>query len=416
MRFRKIIRKLGPGIITGASDDDPAGIGTYSQMGAKFGLSYLWLAPFSVPLMVAVQGMCARIGAVTGKGLAGVIREHYPRKVLYTMVLLLLGANIFNIGADLGAMGAAAHLLFGSSWLLWVVLFAVVTAYLEVHVPYRNYVRILKWLCLALFAYIATAFVLHTDWSTVLRAAILPHIGGGWEAAMIVLAFLGTTISPYLFFWNTSEVVEEEIADGRTTLAARKGATPNELRSIKWDTIIGMVFSNVITFFIIITAAALHSQGITDINTAQEAAEALRPFGGAYAELLFALGIIGTGLLAIPVLAGSAGYAVAETFRWSEGLSRPWSKAKRFYTVIVAATLIGVGINAFGVNPLHMLIYSAVLNGVIAPPLLAIIIRTSGDRKIMGKQTSRPWERTLGWVACGSMAILSIALLVKVVT
>ncbi len=410
-KIKGVLARVGPGIITGASDDDPSGIGTYSETGARFGFNYLWLALFMTPLMIAIQEMCARIGLVTGKGLAGVIKEYYHRWVLYGCVALLVIANTINIGADLGAMGAAAHLVFRNSWVFWTAFFAILTAFLEIYLPYKQYVKILKWLTLSLFAYVAAAFSFHIYWDKVLWKTLVPTITGGSEAVLVVLAVFGTSISPYLFFWNASQEVEEEIGEGKKTLAQRKGATPKEIRTMRSDVTAGMIFSNVVTFFIILTTAVtLNANGITTIHTAQEAAEALQPFGS-FAVILFALGIIGTGLLAIPVLAGSAGYALAETFRWREGLHLPWKKAKLFYGVILFSTLIGMLINLVGIDPMRMLLYTAVINGIIAVPLIYIIIRISDNPSIMGKHVTNTSGRALAWLTFGIMAALSIVLL-----
>lgn len=408
--MRRFLSKLGPGLITGASDDDPSGIGTYSETGARFGFTYLWLALFTIPMMVAIQELCARIGLVTGEGIAGVIRKHYRRWVLYTAVALLVIANTINIGADLGAMGAATHLILGQSWLLWTVLFAVLTAFLEICLPYKRYVKILKWLTLSLFAYMIAPFFFHIYWDKVLLRTFIPTISGGKDAVMVVLAVFGTTISPYLFFWNANQEVEEEIGSGKKTLAARRGVTSSEIETMRADVTIGMVFSNLVTFFIILTTAVtLNAAGITSVHTAQEAAEALQPFGQ-FAGLLFTLGIVGTGLLAIPVLAGSAAYALAETFKWKEGLSLNWRKAKLFYGVILAATLIGLLINLIGINPIRMLLYTAVINGLIAAPLIFLIIRISSNPSVMGKHVAQKPEKTIAWLTFLVMAILSVAL------
>lgn len=413
-KIKKIFKLLGPGFITGASDDDPSGIATYSQTGALFGFGQLWTAPFSFPLMTAVQEMCGRIGLVTGKGLAGVIKTHYSKKVLYFSVALLVIANTINIGADLGAMAAAAQLLFGLPFIFWLVLMVVATSLLEVFVSYKVYSKYLKYLTFALFSYVATAFAVKIDWRTVFFSTVFPHLELNKTYLLNIVAILGTTISPYLFFWQASEEVEEEIAHHklRAMGAGQPKVTPKDVSRLRLDTIIGMFFSNLIMWFIVITAGAtLFPHGISAIQSASDAAMALRPFAGDFAFFLFALGIIGTGLLAVPILCGSASYAISETFGWKEGLYLKIKEAHGFYGVIAIATLIGVLINFIGISPIAALYYTAVINGIIAPPLLVIILLISNNKKIMGERTNSRLLNILGVVTVGVMSVAALALL-----
>lgn len=409
--FKKIIQTLGPGFITGASDDDPSGIATYSQTGALFGFQQAWTAPFSFPLMTAVQEMCGRIGLITGKGLAGVIREHYPRKILYASVLLLVVANTINIGADLGAMAASAQLVFGLPFIFWLIGMVVLTLILEIFVSYKVYAKYLKYLAFALFAYILTAFTIKIDWSEVFLSTITPHIEFNRQYLFNIVAILGTTISPYLFFWQADEEVEEEIAHHKLRQLGKgvPRVTPKDISRLRIDTTIGMFFSNLVMFFIIVTTGAtLFPNGISAIESASNAALALRPLGGDLAFLLFALGIIGTGLLAVPILAGSASYAIAESFGWKTGLYRKLSRAHGFYGAITIATIVGLLINFIGINPITALYYTAVINGIIAPPLLLIIILICNNEKIMGGGTNKWLSNVLG---IGTVLIMSVAAL-----
>lgn len=413
-RIKRLFKLLGPGFITGASDDDPSGIATYSQTGALFGFGQLWTAPFSFPLMTAIQEMCGRIGLVTGKGLAGVIRTHYSKKVLYFSVTLLVIANTLNIGADLGAMAAAAQLLFGFPFIFWLLIMVVSTLALEVFVSYKTYSKYLKYLTFALFSYLATAFAVKVDWREVFFSTILPHIEFGRGYLLNIVAILGTTISPYLFFWQASEEVEEEIAHHklRAMGAGQPKVTPKDISRLRLDTIIGMFFSNLIMWFIIIaTGATLFPHGISAIQSASDAAMALRPLAGDFAFFLFALGIIGTGLLAVPILSGSASYAISETFGWREGLYLKLKKAHGFYGVITVATLIGALINFIGISPIAALYYTAVINGIIAPPLLIIILLISNNKKIMGERVNSKLLNILGVVTVAVMSVAVLALL-----
>lgn len=418
-KIKKLLKILGPGFITGASDDDPSGIATYAQTGAKFGYSQLWLAFFTIPFMTVVQEMCGRIGLVTGQGLAGVIRRHYSKKLLYFAVSLLLIANTINIGADLGAMASAARLLVPQvPYYAWLVMMTAITLILEIFVSYKTYSGFLKYLTLTLFAYILTVFVVKQDWSRVLHATLIPTIVFNKEYLMLVVAFLGTSISPYLFFWQTDEEVEEEIEHGK--LKAMGYGSPKiakkDITEMRLDTVIGMVFSQIVAFFIIITiASTLFAHGIRNIETADQAAQALRPVAGQFASLLFSIGIIGTGLLAVPVLAGSASYAVSETFRWKAGLYRKLEQAHGFYGVITIATVIGLVVNFIGVKPFQMLYYTAILNGITAPPLLALILIITNNQNIMKKHTNSVFSNIFGWLITGVMFIASCLLILTLV-
>ena len=410
------LKSIGPGFITGASDDDPSGIATYSQTGAQFGYTQLWTALFSLPFMIIIQEMCGRIGLVTGMGLAAVIRKHYSKKILYGAVLLLLIANTINIGADLGAMAAAANLVFGVSFVVLLLSMTIVTLLLEVYVPYPTYAKFLKYLTLSLFAYVLTVMVVHVPWKEVAFSTIVPHATLSKDYLMNIVALLGTTISPYLFFWQADEEVEEEIEEGK--IRAMGVGIPHvsigDIKRMRLDTIFGMTFSNVITFFIIVTAAAtLHVHGITDIQTADEAAKALEPFAGQYATFFFACGIIGTGLLAVPVLAGSAAYAVSEVMSWKEGLSLKLKQAHGFYGVITIATLAGLFINFTGIPAFKVLYYSAVLNGLLAPPLMVLILLIGNNKKIMGKIVNGNWSNWLGWLITAVMGVAAVGLIVS---
>jgi NRAMP (natural resistance-associated macrophage protein)-like metal ion transporter len=415
---RKIEKKgffssLGPGLITGAADDDPSGISTYSVTGASFGYAPLWTALFSFPLMAAVQMMCARLGMVSGRGLAGVIRRRYPRWVLWSACTLLIVANVVNIGADLGGMAASTTLITGVPAYYLTPLYGALIVSLLVWSSYRRIASIFKWLTLVLFAYVIAAFLAHPDCGAVLRSTFVPHIE--WTSGYIAtfVGILGTTISPYLFFWQATQEVEEERDSGRTTVAQRKGATDGELRSSRTDVLTGMFFSNLIMYFIILTTAAtLHAHGETHIGTAQQAAEALRPLAGNGAYLLFTLGVIGAGMLGVPVLAGSTAYAVAEGFTWRSSLKDKPHVAPRFYAVVGLATLLGIALTYWGIDAVAMLFWSAVINGVLAPPLIVLVVLLTSDPKVMGDRVNSPLLRTLGWVTAGVMAFAAVAMFV----
>ncbi len=411
-RLKIYLKALGPGLITGASDDDPSGIGTYSQTGAQFGYTQLWLALFTLPLMIVVQEICARIGLQTGMGLAGVLRKYYARPLLYFCVFVLFIANLINIGADLGAMAASGQLLLNIPFVVWLLIIAVITVVLEVFIDYHQYARILRLLTLSLFAYVVVALLVPQDWGAVLRGTLLPTLQIDQAFLMNVVAVLGTTISPYLFFWQTSQEVEEEIDEGKTTVAERHGVSRVELKWMRADVSAGMFFSNAVMWFIIITTAStLFRHGITDIDSAPKAAQALAPLAGPLASLVFAAGIIGTGLLAVPVLAGSAAYAFADTFKWPQGLGLKFKQAPAFYMVIVLATLLGAGMNLIGINPIRALYYSAILNGLAAPPLLIMIMIVGNNRKIMGRRSTGRIGNVVGWFTVLAMSIAAIALL-----
>ena len=413
-KIKKIFSILGPGFITGASDDDPSGIATYSQTGALFGFAQAWTALFSFPLMVAIQEMCGRIGLVSGKGLAGVIRLHYPKKALYLTVFLLLLANTINIGADLGAMAASAQLVFGFPFIYWLIGMVVLTLFLEIFISYKTYSKYLKYLAFALLSYVIVAFTVRMDWIKVFASLVAPHIEFNKTYIFNIVAILGTTISPYLFFWQADEEVEEEVSHHklRRMGAGQPRITPKDISKLRLDTVIGMLFSNLVMFFIIITTGAtLFTHGIGKIGSAEDAALALRPLAGDYAFLLFAVGIIATGLLALPILAGSASYAVSESFGWREGLYQKFERAHGFYGVITIATLIGLLINFIGIDPILALYYSAVINGIIAPPLIIMILFIANNKKIMGERTNSLFLNILGALTVFIMGLSAIILL-----
>ncbi len=403
---------LGPGLITGASDDDPSGIATYSQAGAQFGFALDWTLLLTYPLMCAIQMISANIGRVTGRGLAGNMRRHYPVSVLYTLIGLLVVANTINIGADLGAMAAALGLLISGPQLLYVAAFAVVTILLEVFVRYARYASFLRWLTLSLFAYVATVFFVGVPWGTVAGSLVVPHIEFSGAYLTVIVAVFGTTISPYLFFWQAAEEVEDQIEDpDAAPLVKAPEQAPRELARIKLDTIVGMGFSNLIALFIMLTTAAtLHAHNVTDIETSAQAAEALRPIAGNFAFAIFALGIVGTGLLAVPVLAGSAAYGLGEAFRWRVGLARQPGRAKAFYGAIAAATLVGAALNFTPLDPIKALFWSAVINGVAAVPIMAIIMLMACRRDVMGRFVLGGWLKALGWLATAAMAVAAVGM------
>jgi NRAMP (natural resistance-associated macrophage protein)-like metal ion transporter len=416
------LRVLGPGLITGAADDDPSGIGTYSQAGAAFGTGQLWLALYMLPLLIAVQEMCARIGLVTGKGIAAVVRERYTRWVLYSAVALVLIANTLNIGADLGAMAATVQIFVPSVPFLGLLIpFSVAILALEVFIPYRQYALILKFLALALLAYVATGLIIGINITSILRATFIPTIQFTPTFLALVVGVLGTTISPYLFFWQASEEVEEaelhhrhrSAEHGQRRLAQARRL---ELRALRFDTAIGMLSSEVATWFIIFTTGSvLYPHGITNITTAGQAAAALEPLvhtfphAGVLAELIFAVGILGVGLLGVPVLAGSAAYALAEAFHWREGLARTLRQAPGFYAVIGAATLVGMLLNLLGINPISALVYSAILNGVVAVPLLILLLLIANNRAIMGEHVNGRLANMVGGLATLAMTAAAVA-------
>jgi NRAMP (natural resistance-associated macrophage protein)-like metal ion transporter len=396
---------MGPGLITGASDDDPSGIATYSQAGAQFGYSMGWTLLFSYPLMSAIQRISAQIGRVTGKGIAGNLRISYPRSALYGLVGLLLLANTINLGADLGAMGAALKLLLGGPQLAYVAFFGIASVLLEIFARYSRYVALLKWLSLSLFAYVATVLVVDVSWQDVL-AGLVPNISLDGKYITIVVAILGTTISPYLFFWQADiEVEEEKENPASRPLKEQPQQAPVEMERIRLDTNIGMGFSNLIALFIVIsTAATLHAHGVTDIESSSQAAEALRPIAGGFAFAVFALGIVGTGALALPVLAGSAAYAMGEVFGWPVGLAREPRRAKAFYGSIASATLVGGLLNFTALDPFKALFWSAVINGIVDVPVMIAIMLMASNPSIMGRLVISPSLKIMGWLSTTVMA------------
>ncbi len=412
---KKFWQRLGPGFITGAADDDPSGIATYAQTGAQFGFTQLWTAFFSFPLMLVVQEMCGRIGTVTGDGLSGIIRKYYSKKVLLTAILLLFGANVINIGADLGAMASAMNMVFGLPFGLWLIAITAFSLLLQVFVPYPLYAKFLKYLTLSLFAYVVTALVVKQDWGQIAWSTLFPTFSFNKTYIMNVVAILGTTISPYLFFWQADEVVEEAVIKNKILGfgIGKPKVSKQEFRDLWIDTGVGMFFSNMVMFFIMITfASTLGSQGSVVIGTAAEAAQALRPLVGDFAYLLFAFGIIGTGLLAVPILAGSASFAVAEAFGWDRGLNKKLHEARGFYAVMSFAMLVGFLVNFLGIPPFEMLYYTAILNGLAAPILLILILMISNNKKIMGKHTNGILSNILGIFITTIMAAAGIALFI----
>jgi len=390
-KFQKILSVIGPGITTGAADDDPSGIATYSQTGAQFGFGQLWTALYMLPFMMAVQEACARIGMVTGKGIAAIVKQNYNRKLLYAVVILVVVANVINIGADIGAMAAAANLILPLPFVVWTLLFTATILILEIFTTYKVYARILKWLALSLLAYPVTVFIVHMPWLTVLKATFIPHIEFNFAFFFIITGVLGTTISPYMFFWETSQEVEE-VKQKRWFRNGVPKIRESNIRMMRIDNNLGMIISEITTWSILVVAATvLHDNGITDIKTSADAAKALEPLvksfphAGYLSKLIFSIGIIGLGLLAVPILSGSAAYAVSEAVNWKSGLNLKLKRAHGFYGIITIATLIGLIINFIGINPVKALIYTAVLNGVAAVPLVFLIIRISSSKKIMGE-------------------------------
>jgi NRAMP (natural resistance-associated macrophage protein)-like metal ion transporter len=406
------LQVFGPGLITGASDDDPSGIATYSQTGAQYGYGLEWTLLFSWPLMCAIQEISARIGRVTGRGIAGNLKRAYPRSLVFTLIGLLLAANTINLGADLGAMAAALKLLIGGPLWLLIAAFAVLSVLLEIFVSYKRYAAILKWLALSLLAYVGVAFAVKAPWGEVAWNLVAPSMKFDVGALTVVVAVLGTTISPYLFFWQASEEAEEVEGDPKAQALRR---SPDQakaaFRRIRIDTYLGMALSNTVALFIMIaTAATLHAHGVTNIQTSAQAAEALKPVAGPLVFFVFAIGIVGTGLLAVPVLAGSGAYALGEVLGWTTGLDRKWNKAKRFYAVIAAATLVGGLINFSGLDPIKALFWSAVINGVVAVPVMVMMMHMSSHRKIMGDFTLSPTLKIAGWLATAVMAAAAVGM------
>ena len=408
--IKTVLRMLGPGLITGASDDDPSGIVAYSQVGAQFGYSLLWTMVISYPLMAAIQESCARVGRVTGCGISANLRRHYPAWLLYAVVGLVLVANIFNLGADIGAMAAAAQLLLPGRPGLYIVGFGLASLLLQIFVPYTSYAKYLKWLTLSLFAYIATAFFVHIDWHAALYATVVPKVSLSQSWLIGFIAVMGTTISPYLFFWQASQEVEEvRTTRGDKALKHAPRQAPAQFDRIRMDTYIGMALSNIVAFFIILTTAAtLHAHGETNISSAAQAAKALAPLAGPWAAGIFTCGIIGTALLAVPVLAGSAAYAIGESRRWPVSLEHKPKNAVRFYIAIAVATIAGIALNFFHIDPMRALYWAAVLNGVLAAPLMAVILHMASSKQVMGKFTIPFYSRVVGWTATAVMFVVSI--------
>jgi len=409
---KRFLKVLGPGLITGAADDDPSGIGTYSQAGASLGFATLWTAIMTFPLMAVVQFLCAKIGMVSGMGLAGVLRKHYSRAVLYPAVFGLVVANTINAGADIGAIAAAVNLLVPIPTVWMIVPIAIIIVVLQIWGSYKLISRIFKWLTLTLFAYIGAAILAKPPWREVLKATFIPQFSFDGKYLLTLVAILGTTISPYLFFWESSQEVEEEIEMGRKTQEEREGATYAELRGAAWDTNIGMFFCNLVFYFVILAAAStLHVAGKTNIQSATDAAQALRPLAGNASSVLFALGLIGAGFLAVPVLTGASAYAVAETFGWECSLADKPGEAKQFYAVIAGSTFVGLLINFLGINPIAALFWTAVINGLISPPLLVIIMLVSNNKKVMGDKVNSAGANIVGWAATAIMFAAAIGML-----
>ncbi len=412
--IRRLLSILGPGFITGAADDDPSGIGTYATAGASLGYGMLWTTLATFPLMAAIQLVCAKVGMVTGKGLAGVLRQHYPRSLLYGAVVALFVANTINVGADLGAIAAAINLLVPAVPMTPLVIpVALAILALQIWGSYRLIARIFKWLTLALLAYIASALLARPDWGAVVRSTFIPELSFDKAFLSTLVAILGTTIAPYLFFWQATQEVEEEVSMGRVQLWRRRGATDKELEYAALDVNAGMFFSCLVMYFIVLASAAtLHAAGKTDIQSATDAAEALRPFAGDLSAALLAVGLIGSGVLAVPILSASAAYAMSEAFGWRYGLDTNPARARQFYAVIATATIIGVAINYLGINPIDALFFTAVVNGFVAPPLLVLIMLVGNNRSIMGERTNSRLTNVLGWTATAAMFVAAALLVV----
>ena len=411
-RARNYWHMLGPGLTTGAADDDPSGIVTYSQAGAGFNFNFLWTSVLTFPLMAVVQEMCARIGVVTGRGLAGSIRKHFSRRTLFIVAALLFVANTFNIGADLAMMGEVVHMMLPVGHpALFIIAISFITLALQIFTSYKDYARYLKWLALILISYVLSTLSMHIEWNVVFHSLFVPYLAFTKSEVFVLAAIIGTTVSPYLFFWQTSQEVEEQILAGKTTIKQREAITTKEdIRTMRIDVWSGMFVSNLVMFFIIVASAAtLFSSGATNISSAAQAAEALRPLAGNVAYILFALGVIGTGLLAVPVLAGSSSYAIAESFGWREGLYRKFKQAHAFYAVIIVSVIFGLIISLLNFDPIRILLYSAVINGIIAPVVLVLIVLLASNKKIMGEWVNKPTTNVIGWLSVVLMAFISIA-------
>ena len=422
-RLKKLSKIFGPGIVTGASDDDPSGIATYTQAGAQYGTGALWFSLFIYPLAATVQEMCGRIGLLTGSGLAGVIKKKYSKKTVLPIITLLLVANTINIGADIGAMSASVNLIFpGFPILLITLLFTATIILSEILIPYRKYIRILKYLTLSLLAYFVTAIIIGENWQEVFTASIIPHVEFTPAFSMMFVALFGTTISPYLFFWQTSEEAEEDVAKNKIKEIGegKPHITKREIKMMRMDVMMGMGFAQITMWFIIMTAAGtLHTNGITDIITADQAAKALEPLvqtfpnSGQIAKTIFALGVIGTGMLAIPIPSGSSAYALSEGFGWKQGLSKKFKEAKSFYLIIASSTVVGLWINFMGLDPIRALFYTAIINGIIAVPLLIAVIKVANDKKILHTHTNRKLSNILGWI---TVAIMGFSIIIMIFT
>lgn len=411
--LKKFLKKVGPGFVTGAADDDPSGIATYSIAGAKFGLGLTWLSLFLLPAMISIQEMCGRLGMTTGRGLAGVIKKFYSKKILWFAVSLLVVANVINIGADLGIMAASLQMIFGLPFFFWLFLTAMVMVLLEIWVPYKRYAVVLKWLGMSLLVYVVTAFLIRPNWGDVLSATLIPRITWSADYLMVLVGFLGTTISPYLFFWQASQEVEDEIDENKVLDFGQSPAVSRGMIArMRLDTKLGMLFSNLMTFFIVVTTAGtLHANGVFNIETAQQAALALRPLAGDLAYLLFALGMIGIGLQSVPILAGSIAYAVAEALGMKEGLGKNFGRAKGFYFILAVATMVGVLMNLWGINTMQALYYAAVVNGVMAVPLIFIIIKLSSNDQVVGKFKTEKKYLVIAWLTFVFMALSVVLML-----
>ncbi len=417
-RIKRILKVLGPGFITGAADDDPSGIATYAQTGSLFGYSQLWTVLFSFPFMVAIQEICARIGLVTGKGLSGVIKHNYPKAILYFVVTILLIANTVNIGADLGAMASSAQLVLGIPFIFLLIGMTILILALEIFVSYPTYAKFLKYLTLSLLAYVIVAFVVKQNWLVIFKSLVIPHIVFSRDYILNIAALLGTTISPYLFFWQADEEVEEELEAHKLRFFGKGIPKINkkDVHEMRLDTTVGMLFSQLVTFFIIVAAAStLGAHGIMNIQTADQAALALRPIAGDFAYLLFATGVVGVGLMAVPVLAGSASYAVSEAFNWKEGLNKKFKQAHGFYGVMTFATLIGLLVNFTSIKPFTMLYYTAILNSICAPLLMIFIMLVANNKKVMGKYANTIWSNVGGFGITVIMFIVSIFTIVTII-
>lgn len=414
-KVKEYWKTLGPGLTTGAADDDPSGIATYSQIGASRGFNLIWLSLFSFPLMVTIQEMCARIGLSTGVGLATNIKRHFSKKILYFSTILLFLANVFNIGADLGAMAKAVELIFPQIGFIFLIVgFAIFSILLQIFIPYKKYSKYLKYLALVLFAYVFTAFSVSIDWGNALRHLFIPAISFSKEEIILICAAFGTTISPYLFFWQTGQEVEEQISKGEKTEKVRRILnTKEDIHKMRIDVWSGMLFSNIIMFFIIATSAAtLFGNGVVNIETAADAALALKPFAGDFAFVLFTVGILGVGLLAIPILASSASYAFIETFHWKSGFFRQFKQATAFYGIIIFAMILGIILNFIGLHPIKTLIYSAVFNGIISPIILFFIVKISANGKIMGDFKNKKLTNIIGWFTVIFLSLVSISTII----